>query len=177
SGRRAIVSDTVGVISELPRELIAAFRASLEEVAEADVILHVRDAAHPDSTAQRADVVAVLEGLAAEGTLDQDWPARTIEVMNKTDLLGGVGSVPERNGSVAVSAITGEGLGALVAAIDARVAAGMQLACYDLAPTEGARIAWLHEHGEVIERRDGTETVHMEVRLLPADRARFERLG
>ncbi len=177
SGRRAILSDTVGFISELPTELVAAFRATLEEVAEADVILHVRDAAHPDSAAQRADVVAVLEGLAAEGTLDQDWPARTIEVLNKADLLGGVTSVPERNGSVAVSAITGEGLGALLAAIDARIVAGMELASYDLAPTEGARIAWLHEHGEVVERQDDAEAIHMKVRLLPADRARFERLA
>ncbi|MBW4089741.1 MAG: GTPase HflX [Proteobacteria bacterium] len=177
SGRRAILSDTVGFISELPTELVAAFRATLEEVAEADVILHVRDAAHPDSAAQRVDVVAVLEGLAAEGTLDQDWPGRTIEVLNKADLLGGVGSVPERGGSVAVSAITGEGLGALLAAIDARMAAGMELASYDLAPTEGARIAWLHEHGEVVERQDNADSIHMKVRLLPADRARFERLG
>ncbi|HVB66293.1 MAG TPA: GTPase HflX [Acetobacteraceae bacterium] len=177
SGRRAILSDTVGFISELPTELVAAFRATLEEVAEADVILHVRDAAHPDSAAQRADVVAVLEGLAAEGTLDQDWPARTIEVLNKADLLGGVASVPERGESVAVSAITGEGLGALLAAIDARIAAGMELASYDLAPTEGARIAWLHEHGEVVERQDDADAIHMKVRLLPADRARFERLA
>jgi GTPase len=175
SGRRTILSDTVGFISELPTELVAAFRATLEEVAEADVILHVRDAAHPDSAAQRADVIAVLEELAAEGTLDHDWPARTIEVLNKADLLGGIDLVPARNGSIAVSAITGEGLGALLAAIDARVAAGMVLACYDLPSTDGARIAWLHAHGEVIERRDGAEAVHMKVRLLPADRARFER--
>ena len=77
SGRRAILSDTVGFISELPHELVAAFRATLEEVAEADVILHVRDAAHPDSAAQRADVVAVLDDMVADGTLDADWPSRT----------------------------------------------------------------------------------------------------
>ena len=90
SGRRAILSDTVGFISELPTELVAAFRATLEEVAEADVILHVRDAAHPDTAAQRADVIAVLDGMVADGTLDAGWPARTIEVLNKADLLGGV---------------------------------------------------------------------------------------
>ena len=76
SGRRAILSDTVGFISELPHELVAAFRATLEEVAEADVILHVRDAAHPDSAAQRGDVVAVLEDMVADGALDADWPSR-----------------------------------------------------------------------------------------------------
>ena len=99
SGRRAILSDTVGFISELPHELVAAFRATLEEVAEADVILHVRDAAHPDSAAQRADVVAVLEDMVADGALDADWPSRTIEVLNKADLMGGVASCrsgPER---------------------------------------------------------------------------------
>jgi GTPase len=177
SGRRAILSDTVGFISELPTELVEAFRATLEEVAEADVILHVRDAAHPDSAAQRADVVAVLEGMAADGTLDHDWPARTVEVLNKADLLGGAALVPARNGSVAVSAITGEGLGTLLAVIDGRIAAGMELASYELASSDGARIAWLHEHAEVIERQDEAERVHMTVRLLPADRARFERLA
>ncbi|HEY6431620.1 MAG TPA: GTPase HflX, partial [Acetobacteraceae bacterium] len=107
SGRRAILSDTVGFISDLPTELIAAFRATLEEVAEADVILHVRDVAHPDSAPQRADVIAVLDGMARDDTLDADWRDRTIEVLNKADLLGGIDKVPIRPGLVAVSAITG----------------------------------------------------------------------
>src|ERR1700692_4646939 len=89
SGRRVILSDTVGFISQLPHELVEAFRATLEEVSEADVILHVRDAAHPDSAAQHADVLAVLEGMAREGTLDEAFATRTIEVLNKADLLGG----------------------------------------------------------------------------------------
>ena len=93
SGRKAILSDTVGFISELPTELVAAFRATLEEVAEADVILHVRDAAHPDSAAQRGDVLAVLDGMVRDGVLDAGWPARTIEVMNKADLIGGIDAV------------------------------------------------------------------------------------
>ena len=175
SGRRVILSDTVGFISELPTELVEAFRATLEEVAEADVILHVRDAAHPDSAAQRADVIAVLDGMAAERTLDADWPARTIEVLNKADLLGGVAEVPVRAGAVVVSAITGEGLPALLAAIDARIAAGMETVCYEIPPADGARLAWLYQHGEVVERADQDAGIHMKVRLLPADRARFER--
>ena len=175
SGRRAILSDTVGFISELPHELVAAFRATLEEVAEADVILHVRDAAHPDSAAQRADVVAVLEDMVADGALDADWPSRTIEVLNKADLMGGVAFVPERAGAVAVSAITGEGLPALKAAIDTRIAAGMELADYSIPPQDGARLAWLYQHGEVVDRHDADAAVHVTVRLLPADRARFER--
>ena len=175
SGRRAILSDTVGFISELPTELVAAFRATLEEVAEADVILHVRDAAHPDTTAQRADVIAVLDGMVREGTLDEDWPMRSIEVLNKADLLGGVSEVETRGSGVAVSAITGEGTLALLDEIDRRIAAGMETAGYDIPPSDGARLAWLYAHGEVIGRQDKDESIHLTVRLLPADRARFER--
>jgi GTP-binding protein HflX len=175
SGRRVILSDTVGFISELPHELVEAFRATLEEVSEADVILHVRDAAHPETEAQRGDVLKVLNDMVADGTLDADWPHRTIEVLNKADLLGGTENVELRPGSVAVSAITGEGLDVLAEAIDARIAMGMDLAEYDLLPQDGARMAWLYRHGEVLDRHDTEASVHMRVRLLPADRARFER--
>lgn len=176
SGRRAILSDTVEFISELPTELVEAFRATLEEVAEADVILHVRDVAHPDSAAQRADVIAVLETMAHDGTLETDWRDRTIEVLNKADLLGGIEAVQARPGAIAVSAITGEGLSALLEAIDARIAAGMETTNYDIAPQDGARLAWLYEHGEIVDRQDADASIHVTVRLLPADRARFERL-
>jgi GTPase len=175
SGRRVILSDTVGFISELPHELVEAFRATLEEVAEADIILHVRDIAHPETTAQRGDVIKVLDDMVADGTLDAAWGDRTIEVLNKADLLGGIGEVPERAGCVPVSAITGQGLETLKAAIDSRIAAGMEVAVYDIPPADGARLAWLYEHGEVIERQDADAMVHMTVRLLAADRARFER--
>ncbi|MGA9865755.1 MAG: GTPase, partial [Acetobacteraceae bacterium] len=175
SGRRAILSDTVGFISELPHELVEAFRATLEEVAEADVILHVRDAAHPDTEAQHADVVGVLESMEHDGTLDADWPKRTILVLNKADLLGGVALMDARAGAIAVSAITGEGLPALLGAIDARIAAGMETAAYDIAPQDGARLAWLYEHGEVLDRHDEEAAIRVTVRLLATDRARFER--
>jgi len=175
SGRRAILSDTVGFISELPHELVEAFRATLEEVAEADVILHVSDAAHPDTEAQYADVCAVLDGMAHDGTLDADWASRTILVLNKADLLGGVARVDARPGAVAVSAITGEGLPALLGAIDARIAERMETAAYDIPPQDGARLAWLYAHGEVLERRDEAGGIHVTVRMLAADRARFER--
>jgi GTP-binding protein HflX len=177
SGRKIILSDTVGFISELPTELVAAFRATLEEVAEADVILHVRDAAHPDSAAQRSDVLAVLESMAQEGTLDEDFAARTIEVLNKADLLGGALSLPQKPGAVAVSAVTGEGLEALKAALDARIASGLEQAEYAIHHHDGARLAWLYEHGEVVGREDDDHAAHVRVRLLPADRARFERAG
>jgi GTPase len=82
--------------------------------------------------------------------------------------------VPARAGAVAVSAVTGEGLPALAAAIDARIAAAMQVVGYDIPPGDGARLAWLYAHGEVVGRDDTDERVHVEVRLLPEDRARFE---
>jgi GTP-binding protein HflX len=176
SGRRIILSDTVGFISELPTELVAAFRATLEEVAEADVILHVRDAAHPDSAAQRGDVLAVLEGMAQEGTLDADFAGRTIDVLNKADLLGGTEGLPQKPGAVAVSAMTGEGLDALRAALDARIASGLEQAEYAIDHNDGARLAWLYAHGEVVGRQDDERAAHVTVRLLPADRARFERV-
>jgi GTP-binding protein HflX len=174
SGRRIILSDTVGFISDLPHELIAAFRATLEEVAEADIILHVRDVAHPETTAQREDVTAVLEDMVTDGALDADWQTRAIEILNKADLLGGVERVPARSGGVAVSAITGEGLLALKSAIDARIVAGMETLDYAIPPQDGARLAWLYQHGEVVERQDEDDAVRVTVRLLPADRTRFE---
>jgi len=175
SGRRAILSDTVGFISELPTELVAAFRATLEEVSEADIILHVRDASHPDTTSQRADVEAVLQGLVQDGTLDADWRLRTIEVLNKADLLGGIRNVTVKSGGIAVSAITGEGLDALMQMIDARIAAAMAVIDYAIPAGDGAKLAWLYQHGEVISRVEDGELMRVKVRLLPADRSRFEQ--
>ena len=176
SGRRAILSDTVGFISELPTELVAAFRATLEEVSEADIILHVRDASHPDTAAQKDDVEAVLDGLVRDGSLDANWKDRCIEVLNKADLIGGIAEVPTKTGMIAVSAITGEGLDTLARAIDTRLSAGLELCEYDIPVADGARLAWLYQHGEVVTRLDGEETVSVKVRLLPAHRARFEQL-
>ncbi|WP_408871542.1 GTPase HflX [Craurococcus roseus] len=179
SGRTAILSDTVGFISDLPTQLVEAFRATLEEVAAADVILHVRDAAHPDTAAQRRDVLKVL-GEMAEGpnaALDGGWQARMMEVLNKADLLGGTGEVIGGDpGAVAVSALTGEGLPELRTAIDARLSAGMELVDYDIPAADGARLAWLYRHGEVVNREERESgDLAVTVRLSPADRARFER--
>ena len=174
SGRRTILSDTVGFISELPTELVAAFRATLEEVAEADLILHIRDVSHPDAEAQRRDVVSVLDGMAKEGTIEEDWSSRTIEVLNKADLLGGVEKVSARRGNIAVSALTGEGLPRLLEAIDTRISEGMVTVGYDLPASDGAQLAWLYEHGEVVGRNDADDAIQVTVRLLPRDQARFE---
>jgi GTP-binding protein HflX len=179
SGRTAILSDTVGFISDLPTQLVEAFRATLEEVAAADVILHVRDVAHPDTAAQRRDVLKVL-GDMAEGphaAMDEGWEARVAEVLNKADLLGGTGQVVGGDpGAVVVSALTGEGLPELRAAIDARVSAGMELVDYAIPAADGARLAWLYRHGEVVNREEREEgDIAVTVRLSAADRARFER--
>ncbi len=178
SGKTVILSDTVGFISELPTQLVEAFRATLEEVAAADIILHVRDIAHPDSAAQRADVVQVLTEMAegSDAALDPDWQGRVIEVLNKADLVGGAGEVvPREPDAVAVSALTGEGLEVLRLALDARLSADRRPVAYRLAPTEGAALAWLYQHGEVLDRQDAEDAISMTVRLAPADRQRFEQ--
>jgi GTP-binding protein HflX len=178
SGRTVIISDTVGFISQLPHELVEAFRATLEEVAEADIILHVRDIAHPDSAAQRADVLAVLDSMVKDGTLDSAWQDRVIEVLNKSDLLDEQardGLIRQgAAGRVLVSALSGAGLGTLKAAIDAKLSAGLATHHISLKPTEGAALAWLYAHGEVLDRRDGAEAIHLAVRLSADDRTRFE---
>ncbi|MBW4037176.1 MAG: GTPase HflX, partial [Proteobacteria bacterium] len=175
SGRHAILSDTVGFISDLPTELVAAFRATLEEVAAADILLHVRDAAHPDSAAQRADVVTVLDGMADSGMIDAGWQSRSFEVLNKIDLLAPeLRDLPDTT-AIAVSALSGENLMALREAIDARLASSMHLVDYTLPSSDGASLAWLYRHGEVLARADLDDDIKVTVRLRPEDRARFER--
>ncbi|MFT9361386.1 GTPase HflX [Acetobacter okinawensis] len=175
SGRQVILSDTVGFISDLPTELIAAFRATLEEVAEADIILHVRDIAHPDSATQKRDVLGVLQSMAKDNMLEQDWPTRVIEVLNKVDLLGEQAVALQGDETVAISAITGDGLDRLLARIDQRITAGMEMVRYAMPLAEGAALAWLYQHGEVTDRHDREEETDITVRLLAEDRARFER--
>jgi GTP-binding protein HflX len=173
SGRTAILSDTVGFISELPTQLVEAFRATLEEVASADIILHVRDAAHPDTQAQRADVLHVLADMAegAEAALDEEWQARVIEVLNKADLL------PEGQLSgMAVSALNGDGLEALLAVVDGRLGAGEQESLHRIDAGDGARIAWLHRHAEVLETIMEDDVLTLRVRMSATARARFAQL-
>ena len=175
SGRNMVLSDTVGFVSHLPTDLVAAFRATLEEVLEADLLLHVRDAAHPDSAAQRADVQRVLSDI---GIADD---RRVIEVLNKLDQLD-----PEQRNlvvnrsardvdSVAVSALTGEGCDALLKLIDERLASHRDVVDLDVPLSDGATIAWVYRSGEVVSRMDDEHAAHMRVRLDPADRARFQR--
>jgi len=134
-----------------------------------------RNGAAPGENGERGDVRAVLDSMAKEGTLNPDWSSRTIEVMNKADLLGGIGKVSLRPGMVAVSALTGEGLPDLKKAIDSRLGEGMVVVGYDIPTSDGAQLAWLYEHGEIVGRQDGESAIHVTVRLRPQDRARFEQ--
>jgi GTP-binding protein HflX len=174
SGRKAILSDTVGFISDLPTHLVAAFRATLEEVTEADIVVHVRDAHHPDSAAQREDVLAVLGDLGL-GDLAEDG---LIEVLNKIDLLesserASLLNQAERNTqTAALSAATGEGCEALLGLFDQRLN-GARAVRLDVPLSDGKTLAWIYAHGEVLGRRDDGEAAHLSVRLSEADLGRL----
>jgi GTP-binding protein HflX len=174
SGRDIILSDTVGFISDLPTDLVAAFRATLEEVRAADVILHVRDVAHPETALQQQEVVKVLKDLVLEHRLESDL----IEVLNKIDLLPEAEREPflRQAGAVALSALTGEGTDRLLAEIDRRLAAQRRVGHFKVPHAEGAALAWLYSHGEVLARRDDEAFAYLDVRLDPADIGRYERL-
>ncbi len=181
SGRDAILSDTVGFISDLPTALIAAFRATLEEVVAADLILHVRDISHEETEAQRQNVITVLAelGIDAEAA---DSPI--IEVWNKADRLTGeererVERAAARSARtvVVVSAKTGEGLESLRAAIDERLASGEEALDLTLSPADGAIFAWLHAHGRVLAHEtDEAGTIRCRVAMDAADREKLMRM-
>jgi GTP-binding protein HflX len=178
SGRSAILSDTVGFVSDLPTPLVAAFRATLEEVTAADLIVHVRDMHHPESEAQREDVHAVLHELGVAEKLENN----AIEALNKIDLLPEDQKIVLRNqakrnvAAVPISATTGEGCNELLALIDTRLDAERQTAQLDVPLSDGAAIAWLYRHGEVVERDDDEQHAHLTVRLSEADLGRFQSL-
>ena len=175
---KAILSDTVGFVADLPTELVAAFRATLEEVESADLIVHVRDIAHPDSDAQAVDVGKVLATLG----LDEAGSPPRIEVWNKLDLLDGnerealLGEVKRRDDVFAVSALDGEGVVALGEAIAARLHQRAEVHRLKLSASDGNRIAWLHAHGEMLDQRMDDETMHVAVRLSVENWARFQSL-
>lgn len=181
SGRTVILSDTVGFISDLPTDLIAAFRATLEEVESADIILHVRDAAHPDSDAQKADVERILGDLLSDRANGEDLSPPRIEVLNKIDLVDtptrdALRARASRDPMVeAISAVTGEGSDALAARIDALLADAQKVSEIELPLSDGATLAWLYRRGEVLERQDGDSTIRLRVRLAPEDVARLSR--
>jgi GTP-binding protein HflX len=173
-GRKAILSDTVGFISDLPHELIAAFRATLEEVLEADAILHIRDAAHDESEAQRADVMTVLTELG----IDTDGERPILEVLNKIDLLEveerrALLARGKRGGTIAISALAGDGLPELLARVAEALSAGETVYRLRLDPADGAGLAWAYKHGRVGSRRDRADGLILTVAIDPADVDRF----
>jgi GTP-binding protein HflX len=176
SGRSIILSDTVGFISNLPTHLVAAFRATLEEVTEADIIVHVRDVSHPESEAQKQDVEAVLVELGLEARVE----VGLIEALNKIDRLEPdrrqwVENEAERHRRlVPISAATGEGMDRLLAALEERLAEGRRVVEIDVDLADGASLAWLYRHGQVLKRTDGDTSAHLTVGLAPADLKRFE---
>ena len=173
-GTRVILSDTVGFIADLPTELVAAFRATLEEVLEADVIAHVRDAAHEETEAQKQDVLAIL----AELGVPEDRPI--LEILNKTDLLppgprAGLEAQNGRGGAYAVSALSGSGIPALLAGFEASVTRGNIAASLKLDAEDGEALAFAYRHAQVVERRERGGKIRLTLRIAPQDRARFEQ--
>ena len=172
---KAILSDTVGFISELPTQLVAAFRATLEEVVSADLIIHVRDISHPDSEAQRIDVEQVLEEIGAGGEGGQP----IIEAWNKIDLLSGEASdriraeAVRREDVVVISALGGEGVDALLACAGEHLRKGSRVRTVTLSAAAGEAMAWLHANGEVLDQRHQELETELEVRMSDADWARF----
>ncbi len=178
SGRKIILSDTVGFISDLPTMLVAAFRATLEEVISADVILHVQDVSHPERAAQRADVEHVLTEL---GVTVAGPEAHLIEVWNKIDRLDSaaydeIANAARRNDiqPIPVSAITGDGIEALLAALDIRFSAKDDILTLTVPSAAGALVHWLHENTEVIERTVGEAgEIAFKIRIDPTRRSRL----
>lgn len=179
SGLKIILSDTVGFVSHLPHELVAAFRATLEEVVEADILLHVRDISHPETEFQKKDVEKVLTSLLQEHEVD----ARLLEAWNKSDLLdeeahAAIANEAERTRAPLVSALKAQGLEQVYALLDNALQARlMETHHFTLDVAQGKALAWLHAHGQVM-RQDMAEDnsqLHIKVQLTPKDAARFRK--
>ncbi len=176
TGRDVILSDTVGFISDLPTQLVAAFRATLEEVLAADLILHVRDIAHPETEAQSADVMAILDDLGVSEETPQ------LEIWNKVDALDAASreailAQAERKDTVlATSAITGQGLEDMVAAVTAVLDRDRVEAVVELSHADGRKRAWAYEQGIVLDEQDGEDGVTLNVRWSPKQAAQFQKL-
>lgn len=184
SGRKVIFSDTVGFISELPHDLVAAFRATLEEVVAANIVLHVRDCADPDTEAQRQDVETILKNLLSDREADNDDDRKLptqIEILNKVDLLASEerdaleARADRTSDLISLSALDGSGCDTLLAMIDEKLAETDTVADVEVALSDGATMAWLYEKGDVLERIDDGMSSKLTVRLAPRDMARFRK--
>ena len=170
---KAILSDTVGFVSNLPTQLVAAFKATLEEVISADLIVHVRDIAHPDSAAQREDVMTVLKEIGAEAPMIEAW--NKLDLLPPDDAEELTGEAARDNAVALISALTGEGLNDLVALICGMLTTANRVHHITLAASAGAEIAWLHAHGVVLHHTAEDDHVEMGVRLSDEDWGRFQR--
>ena len=174
---KIILSDTVGFISDLPTQLVAAFRATLEEVMSADLILHVRDIAHVDSDAQAADVEDVLTDLGVIGSANG---TPILELWNKIDMLDEerraaiFAEADRRDDVVPISAITGTGIDAMREVVGGRLTVARRLRHIDLSANDGAGRAWLHANGSVEDESGDGDRVRIAVRLSDADFARYQ---
>ncbi|MFM7404794.1 MAG: GTPase HflX [Erythrobacter sp.] len=183
---KAILSDTVGFISDLPTQLVAAFRATLEEVTAADVICHVRDMANPSNVAQKKQVLEVLADLGVVDAETGTSGIPIIEVWNKCDLLDATSLAELREaaagqGTAIVSAVTGEGLDLLEAELARLLTGGAREVSFVLPVSDGRRIAWLHAHGEVLAEEDAGDVAdgpmrRLKVRLNPKELGQFASL-
>ena len=180
-GTTVILSDTVGFISDLPTHLIAAFRATLEEVVEADLVLHLRDISDPDTAAQAEDVERILADLG----VDAADAKHVIEVWNKVDLLDEAnrarllaeGADPAKGPPIAISAVTGEGIPALVEIIETRLAGGLEAGdTFDVPPQQFGLVDWLYRNGDVVRRVDNEDgSVTLSMRVTAAAQHEIER--
>jgi GTP-binding protein HflX len=173
SGRKIIASDTVGFISDLPTQLVAAFRATLEEVLEADLILHVRDISHPETAEQAQDVTDILAALGVKDTTP------VLEVWNKLDLLSPTareGLMPPRAGVFPLSALTGEGIAPLLSAIAQAFEEEKTDRALHLPFAEGRKRAWLHDQGVVLSETTGDDGHHLTVRWTARQEKRYREL-
>lgn len=173
-GTKIILSDTVGFVSELPTQLVAAFRATLEEVLESDILLHVRDISHTDTQAQKLDVEAVLRNLMQVETLGD----HVIEIHNKVDLLNQEQQeILLDNNIFGVSALTGQGIEVMLKSIETQINARYYTQSeYQLPLHDGKSIAWLHSHGKVLSQTTDDNYIYVHVQLSPENISRFEQI-
>jgi GTPase len=177
-GQTVILSDTVGFISDLPTELVAAFRATLEEVLEADLVVHVRDITHIDTEAQKKDVFDVLERLG----INREQDGLYLEVLNKIDLLNDGdlenirNEVFRRDELLAMSAVTGEGVDSFLRQVEDIITRNQKVLTVEIPSHDGETLSWVYRHGTVMEREDDEEIVVVDVKFSPENLGRLEKM-
>ncbi|WP_169545541.1 GTPase HflX [Sneathiella aquimaris] len=178
-GQTVILSDTVGFISDLPTELVAAFRATLEEVLEADLVVHVRDITHPDTEAQKKDVFDVLKRLG----VNTDDKKHYLEVLNKVDLLDEdamtllQNEVDRKDDKILMSAVSGMGVDVFNAAIERKLTHNQKLLSVRVPSDDGASLSWIYRHGTVVERMEEEEATVLNVKFSPENLGRLEKMN